>query len=484
MVWGRPTWGTDAVMRLFPANDLLLIRDFVPQGKTRAILAAMAVIGLTAATFHIYFVVKNHGLSSFEMASVPLLMVTIVVLVGRLYFFRAAMPGLSRFIFSILFTVFLVGAYGWDLLIERDLTYALLPLMWVPVVMLYNASIFGGRWAPVANSSILGLEVVIFGVALMSAPMASSDTLVHLVHVHGLFSQAVLICVAYLLAQYHSGFVAERTRAEMLEQSVTTLQQAVQLARVASTEAKEASRAKTDFLRHMSHELRTPLNAIMGFSEIMKSGAFGPIGDRRYMDYAGHIHASGQQLLRFVEDVFMLSKIGEAPGSVTIEAVSVTDAAEAAVHATTAMATDREIRVELSLPDEDITILSDSKCVSHALSSLLARAIRESPDGGLAQLCVQQNGSQVEIVVRDEGTPLTLSERAIVLDPLAQLSDPLVAAADGANAGVALDLSVVRTIAHEFGGYFSIGSAGDKGSVVTLRLPLQPPERLRAGEAA
>lgn len=39
--------------------------------------------------------------------------------------------------------------------------------------------------------------------------------------------------------------------------------------------AEAANRAKTEFLANMSHELRTPLNAILGFSEIMKTEAFG-----------------------------------------------------------------------------------------------------------------------------------------------------------------------------------------------------------------
>src|SRR5205814_4492251 len=44
------------------------------------------------------------------------------------------------------------------------------------------------------------------------------------------------------------------------------------------TRAEEANAAKSKFLANMSHELRTPLNAIIGFSEIMESGMFGPLG--------------------------------------------------------------------------------------------------------------------------------------------------------------------------------------------------------------
>ncbi len=59
----------------------------------------------------------------------------------------------------------------------------------------------------------------------------------------------------------------------------------------------------------MSHELRTPLNAIIGFSEIMESGMFGPLGADKYHEYCRDIHQSGQYLLDVINDILDMSKI-------------------------------------------------------------------------------------------------------------------------------------------------------------------------------
>ena len=59
----------------------------------------------------------------------------------------------------------------------------------------------------------------------------------------------------------------------------------------------------------MSHELRTPLNCVIGFSKMLITEVYGPIGNVKYADYIKDIHMSGTPLLSVKSDILDVSKI-------------------------------------------------------------------------------------------------------------------------------------------------------------------------------
>src|SRR6202030_4054938 len=104
-----------------------------------------------------------------------------------------------------------------------------------------------------------------------------------------------------------------RTSQQALETQAQQLSELAEKYSEEKTRAEEANQAKSKFLANMSHELRTPLNAIIGFSEIMETSMFGPLGAAKYTEYSRDIRASGQYLLDVINDILDMSKI-EAGG--------------------------------------------------------------------------------------------------------------------------------------------------------------------------
>ena len=101
----------------------------------------------------------------------------------------------------------------------------------------------------------------------------------------------------------------------------------------------------------MSHELRTPLNAIIGFSEIMQTELFGPLGSRQYDEYAGDIHNSGKHLLDVINDILDMSKIEAGHMSLEREEIDLDPLISETVRVITLQAAEKNISVETKIAE-------------------------------------------------------------------------------------------------------------------------------------
>ena len=111
------------------------------------------------------------------------------------------------------------------------------------------------------------------------------------------------------------------------------------------TRAEDANRAKSSFLANMSHELRTPLNAIIGFSEIMESAMFGPLGAKKYSEYSRDIRQSGQYLLDVINDILDMSKIEAGRVQLDVESVELDTVLEDCIRVVSGRAQDKRLQL-------------------------------------------------------------------------------------------------------------------------------------------
>ena len=260
----------------------------------------------------------------------------------------------------------------------------------------------------------------------------------------------------------------------------------------ARDKAEAASTAKSRFLAHMSHELRTPLNAIIGFSEMMTSNIFGPIGNSRYVDYARNIHGSGTHLLRIVEEILDVTRLEAGKLELSREPATVAALIDEAAALVQPSADRDGVRVEVDVPRSLPQISADPLKTKQVLINLISNAVKFTPRDGVVRISTRQhaNGS-VAIHVSDTGIGMSAEDMRLAVIPFSRLESRehtvrLRGSKSGAppsSTGLGLPLS--KLIMEKQGGSLSIESQVGKGTTVTIRFaPAEAGHPAAPGSAA
>ncbi len=275
---------------------------------------------------------------------------------------------------------------------------------------------------------------------------------------------------------------ARRRNEEALQAAVTNLQrsqdQLEELARKYEEEkirAEGANQAKSEFLANMSHELRTPLNAINGFSEIMVSELFGPLGDPRYVGYAQDILDSGQHLLALINDILDMAKIEAGKFNLKFDPMRMEEVVEDAARLIRNRAEAAGLDLVLDMSDLP-EVEADYRALKQVLLNLLSNAIKFTPRGGRitvnAVTEMGHNGERMRVAVRDTGIGISQADMERLAKPFEQIESQLSKTQQGSGLGLALTKSLVEM----HGGRLEIRSAPGEGTVVSFALPLRHSE--------
>jgi len=238
----------------------------------------------------------------------------------------------------------------------------------------------------------------------------------------------------------------------------------------AKTVAEAQSQQKSMFLANVSHELRTPLNAIIGFSEIIKDEAMGPIGHPQYKEYIGDINASGVHLLSLINDILDYSKAEAKKLDVEAVDVDLTKIAVSCLRLVEPRAKQAKVELLTKVPERHVVLNADPKRMKQIILNLLSNAVKFTPEGGHVTLSIEADmlAGHVTLVVADTGIGIEAKDISKAMAPFGQIDSSLSRKYEGTGLG----LPLTKKLTELMNGQFDIASEVGLGTTITLVFPL------------
>ena len=271
--------------------------------------------------------------------------------------------------------------------------------------------------------------------------------------------------------------VLEKDRYE-LQRLTTELQEANQFLekkveertfhlRNAVVELRELNNLKTKFLANMSHEIRTPLNSIIGFAEMLYDEIYGELNITQ-KEYIQIIQNSAHHLLEIINDILDLSLIDQNKISINKQEINIAPLLQSIKTIVYAQISNKELSISIEIPDNLPNIYADPTRVKQILYNLLSNAIKFTPTGGLINIGVSTDNNHIVLKVADTGIGIKEEDLNYVFDEFYQTENLY----ERKFEGVGLGLPLTKKLVELHGGWLEIKSTINKGTEVTVYLPI------------
>jgi signal transduction histidine kinase len=227
------------------------------------------------------------------------------------------------------------------------------------------------------------------------------------------------------------------------------------------------------FIADASHELRTPLAVMRTEIEVA------------LMDPDSITHKEAVEILQSnADEIDQMSKIltnllnlasfndvGGVPPLAPVDLGAIT-------RATIQKSTEAAVAKQIKIIDNDIAnikVLGNSTALEEVVTNLLKNSINYSHPGSTVTITVRElNDSYAELIIRDNGVGIDPAELSRIFEPFYRSERSLHMYKSGSGLG----LPLVKEMIKRHKGSIRIESAPDKGTAITVHLPLT----LRKGE--
>jgi heavy metal sensor kinase len=217
------------------------------------------------------------------------------------------------------------------------------------------------------------------------------------------------------------------------------------------------------FVADVAHELRTPLASLRTNLEVVTEDEHATPDDYRAM--VATQERALTRLERLVADLLVLATSQQPLSSseVTLGALL-----EEVVSDLRHVAEARQVSVQL-FNETEVVVRGDSGLLARVFSNLIENGINYNSPGGTVTVTIRQQDASAVVKVADTGIGIAPENLPHVFERFYRVD----ASRSRHDGGAGLGLSIVAALVRQHGGEVEVESEPGKGSVFTLRLPMQ-----------
>ena len=218
------------------------------------------------------------------------------------------------------------------------------------------------------------------------------------------------------------------------------------------------------FVSDASHELKTPLSVIVSQGEVALRREREP---GEYRTVIAAILEASRLMSLIIGKLLTLARFSSDHAALQRAEISLDGMIEKAVKLLRPLADEKGIVIHMAA-EGSYVMYGDGEALLEAFVNILDNAIKYNVPGGSIDIRVRKEGEAAVTDIRDAGIGIPEGDLAKVFDRFYRV-DPSRSRKSG---GVGLGLSIANEIVKRHGGHIGIRSQPEKGTLVSVSLPI------------
>ncbi len=231
-----------------------------------------------------------------------------------------------------------------------------------------------------------------------------------------------------------------------------------------SIKISQSERAQSEFVSSVSHELRTPLTAITGWGETILYNENLDDETRKGVEI---IQKEARRLTKMVEELLEFTRMQDGRFTLNAEMIDVAAELEDSIFTYRELLKQDDMTIVYEPSDEELPLINgDPERLRQVFYNIFDNAVKYARDGRRIDVGSNTDGDNVFITIRDYGPGIPEDELERVKLKFYKGSSK--------ERGSGIGLAVCDEIIKYHGGDLTLSNAAGGGTLVTIRIPLEP----------